>query len=313
MWRGSYKVADYAARAGWRRMQSEPAVGCGSNLIGRLALIAIIALVAGTLPCLADTHIYAGALGTNQNDQLYFSNGLVYDATRTGYGFPQILRTNGLNKGYYRGDVLTLAALAGTEPNGGPIPGHAAFGAWLAVQVVSVAGPPGGSFAFWEGDGESDLGVITFSVPTGTTNGTNYFIISENSGTPDSDPYGHIHAREFTTSLPGTYIVGLRLIDLSTNGTGGGPIHSPSDVLPVRFRAGMWIESFQTFTNRATVSFRSLQGITNALEATDAIESGAWARVAGPLKGSGSLQTLTETNAPVGHRYYRLRVLNNLP
>src|SRR6185436_11037972 len=202
------------------------------------------------LPSRADTHIYAGALGTNQNDKLYFSNGVLFDATQTRYSFPQILRTNGLNAGYYRGDVITFAALSGTIPNGGPIPGHAAFGSQLAVEVASVQGPAGGSFAFWEGDGESDLGVITFSVPVGTTNGSNHFVISENNGESGTDPYGHIHGREFTTSLPGTYIVGFRVIDISTNGVGGGAIQSPSDVLLVRFQAGLRIEGIQNLTNQ---------------------------------------------------------------
>src|SRR6185295_7256922 len=121
---------------------------------------------------------------------------------------------------------------------GGPVAGHAAFGLRLAVQVVSVQGPPGGSFAFWEGDGESDLGTITFSVPVGTTNGTNYLIISQNSGEPGADPYGHIHGREFTSSAQGIYTVGFRVIDASTNGLGSGPIQAPSDVLPVKFQAG---------------------------------------------------------------------------
>jgi len=278
----------------------------------KFALV-LLGLGAFLLPSRADTHIYAGTLGTNQNDKLYFSNGVLFDATQTSYSFPQILRTNGLNAGYYRGDVLTFAALAGTIPNGGPIPGHAAFGARLAVQVVSVQGPSGGSFAFWEGDGESDLGVITFSVPVGTTNGTNYLVISENNGVAGTDPYGHIHGREFTASAPGTYIVGFRVIDISTNGAGGGPIQSPSDVLPVRFQAGLRIETIQTFTNRVTVSFRSPTAISNVLEATSSVEIGPWLPVAGPLRGNNNLQSLTETNAPAGNRYYRLRILNNLP
>ncbi|HXI73822.1 MAG TPA: hypothetical protein VNN22_26055 [Verrucomicrobiae bacterium] len=278
----------------------------------RISVLAMLGLVA-LLPSRADIHLFAGALGTNQNDKLDFSNGLLYDATRSSNYFPQILRTNGMNKGYYRGDVLTFTALAATVPNGGPIPGHAAFGSWLAVQVVSVAGPPGGSFAFWEGDGENDLGAITFSVPAGTTNGTNYFIVSENAGVPGSDPYGHIHGREFTASSPGTYTVGFRVIDLSTNGDGGGPIQSPSDPLPVRFQAGLKIDSIQVFTNRVSAAFRSPTAISNALEATGSIESGLWLPVAGPVKGNGNLQFLTETNAPGGNRFYRLRVLNNLP
>ena len=260
----------------------------------------------------ADTHIYAGALGTNQNNKCYFSNGGLFDATASSVSLPQILRTNGLNAGYYRGDALTFSALAATPPNGGPIPGCAAFGARLAVQVVSVVGPPGGSFAFWEGDGESDLGTITFSVPVGITNGTNYVVISENSGGPGADPYGHIHGREFTTSAPGTYLVGFRVIDISTNGAGGGPIQSPSDLLLVRFQAGMHIESIQPLADQVTVSFRSPPGISNLVEFSSEI-LGPWRSAGAPLRGNNNLQTFTDTNAPVGSRFYRLRQLNNLP
>jgi hypothetical protein len=275
------------------------------------------ALLAGLMACAlhsrADTHIYEGALGTNQNDKCQFSNGALFDATLSSYSFPQVLRTNGLNAGNYRGDALTFSALAATPPNGGPIPGCAAFGAQLAVQVVNVAGPPGGSFGFWEGDGESDLGVMTFSAPVGTTNGTNFFVVSENNSEPGADPYGHIHGREFTTSAPGTYIVGFRVIDVSTNGAGGGPIQSVSDILRVRFQAGLKIDGIQTFTNRVTVSFRSPSGISNVLEATDLIGSSGWQTAAAPVKGNGNLQSFTDTNAPAGNRFYRIHQLNTLP
>jgi hypothetical protein len=276
-------------------------------------VLVLLGLGACSLPSRADTHIYAGALGTNQNDACYFSNGSQFDATLSGYALPQILRTNGLNAGYYRGDALTFSALAATPRNGGPIPGCAASGARLAVQVVSVDGPPGGSFAFWEGDGESDLGIITFSVPVGTTNGTNFLVISENRGEPGADPYGHIHGREFTASAPGIYIVGFRVIDLSTNGVGGGPIQSPSAILPVRFQAGLRVDSIQTFTNRVVVSFRSPPGISNLLEAADSVISGNWQPAAAPLRGNNSLQTFTDTNTPTEIRLYRIYQINNLP
>ena len=280
--------------------------------MSKTALVAL-GLSAFVLSASADTHIFAGALGTNQSDKLNFSNGALFDATLSSFLFPQTLRTNGLNAGHYRGDVVTFSALPATPINGGPIPGCAAFGSWLAVQVVSVDGPAGGSFAFWEGDGESSLGVITFSVPVGTTNGTNYFIISENNGEVGTDPYGHIHGRMFTTSAAGTYIVGFRLIDVSTNGVGGGSIQSPSNVLPVRFQAGLRIEGIQAVTNRVTVSFRSPPGISNVLEAAGSMSSQSWQFVAGPLRGNNNLQFLTETNAPLGNRFYRLRMLNNQP
>jgi hypothetical protein len=282
---------------------------------GRLVRFAVLLLVAGagvTLSCLADTHIFAGATSTNQGAKLSFSNGFVFDANHTNTYFPQILRTNGLNADHYRGDPLTFAALSATVTNGGDIPGHAAVGTRLAIQVVSVEGPPGGRFEFWEGDGESDLGAITFSVPVGTSGGTNQFVISENQGEPGADPYGHIHGREFTTSTAGTYLVGFRAVDLSTNGPGGGPIQLPSDVLPVLFQAGIHADGIQVFSNRVTVSFRSPTAISNVLEAAASPESG-WTQVSSPLRGNNAVQTLSETNAPSGNRFYRLRVLNNFP
>jgi hypothetical protein len=278
----------------------------------RFALV-LLGLGASMLPGRADTHIYAGALGTNQGDKCYFSNGGGFDASLSSYALPQVLRTNGLNAGYYRGDALTFSALPATSTNGGPVSGCASFGARLAVQVVSVDGPPGGSFAFWEGDGESDLGNITFSVPVGTTNGTEYLMVSENKGEPNADPYGHIHGREFTASLPGTYLVGFRVLDISTNGVGGGPIQSPSAVLPVRFQAGLRIESIQIVTNQVAVFFRSPPGISNLLEATAFAGSSNWVSAAAPLRGNNNLQRFTDTNAPNGSRFYRIRQLNNLP
>jgi hypothetical protein len=107
--------------------------------------------------------------------------------------------------------------------------------------------------------------------------------------------------------------VGFRVIDISTNGVGGTPLQSPSDVLLVRFQAGLWIEGMQTFTNRVTVSFRSPPGISNLLEATTYLTSSNWFPAAAPLRGNNNLQTFVDTNVPVDRRFYRLRQLNNLP
>ena len=286
------------------------------------ALLTLLGFAAMPMTLRADTHIYAGALGTNQNDKLYFSNGSAFDATQSSFLFPQILRTNGLNTGFYRGEVgqITFASLAATLDNGGPIPGAAALGAQLAVQVVSVSGPAGGSFQFWEGTGldgagvdGSDLGNITFSVPVGTTNGTNTLVISENGGGPGTDPYGHIHGREFTTSRPGIYLVGFRVIDISSNGTNGGPIQSPSDILPIRFQAGLRVENFQLFTNRATIFFRSPVGISNILETADSLAPTNWQTIGNGLRGNDALQSLSETNVSKPNRFYRLRQINNGP
>lgn len=64
------------------------------------------------------------------------------------------------------------------------------------------------------------------------------FPLSESDGSPESDPYGHIHGRRFTATKPGVYTAWFRAFDTSVNGANGGPIHAPSEALPIRFLAG---------------------------------------------------------------------------
>src|SRR5262249_51642414 len=146
--------------------------------------------------------------------------------------------------GYYQPGGLTIAVLAETPANAGPVPNAPAFGSWIFVRVVSVQGPPGGVFGYWETNATSP----TFSVPVGTTNGTNAYCVGQNDCSPGSDPYGHIHGRVFSATKPGLYTIGFQAFDNSTNGTGGGPIQSPSDVYYFRWQAGLNITSF-TVTN----------------------------------------------------------------
>jgi hypothetical protein len=271
-----------------------------------------VGVVVAPLRLTADTHIYAGAVGTNLNDALTFTVASLYD-TNSGFRLPMVLRTTGLNVGFYRGDTLTFTALSSTDLGTGQVLGRALLGSRLAVQVVSVEGPAGGAVQFWEGDGENPGNQITFQVPVGETRGTNAFIISENDGEPGSDPYGHIHGREFTTSTSGLYTVGFRLIDVSTNGLGGGPMHSPSAVLPMYFQAGPVIESIAATSGGVRVFFRSAPGVTNVLEASPVPQGGAWTSVSSGLRGNSTLQSIVDSNPTSATRFYRLQLLNTPP
>ena len=275
-------------------------------------LAGFVVVVAGLIPARADTHIFAGAAGTNSGDALVFTVASLFD-TRSGYKLPMVLRTNGNNAGYHRGDTLTFTALSATDLGTGQVLGRALLGSRLAVQVVEVSGPAGGAIGFWEGDGENPGNQITFSAPVGTTGGTSSFVISENDGAPGSDPYGHIHGREFTATTAGLYTVGFRLIDVSTNGPGGGPLHSPSSVLSMYFQAGPTIETIQAATNGMRVFFRSAPGVTNVLEASDGAAAAVWRPVSGGLRGNSALQSLTDTDPAPEVRLYRLRLLNIPP
>ena len=276
------------------------------------ALWSFVCLVVHPARIAADTHIYAGAVGTNLNDALAFTVASLFD-TNSGYSLPMVLRTTGFNSGYYRGDSLTFTALSATDLGTGQVLGRALLGSRLAVQLVSVTGPAAGAVQFWEGDEENPGNQITFSVPVGEIRGTNAFIISENDGTPGSDPYGHIHGREFTTSTAGLYTVGFRLIDVSTNGIGGGPMHSPSAVLPIYFQAGPVIESIVRAPNGIRVQFRSAPGVTNVLEASPTPVGGEWTAVTAGLRGNSTLQSLVDLNPSPAIRFYRLQLLNTPP
>jgi hypothetical protein len=280
---------------------------------GHLGVALAVAICLGiSLGSRADTHIYAGASGTNQNDRLAFTVASLFD-TNSGFKFPMVLRTNGLNAGYYRGDVLTFTALPATDLGTGQLLGRALLGSRLAVQLVAAQGPPGGEVGFWEGDGENPGNQVTFSVPVGTTDGNQSFVISESDGAPGADPYGHIHGRAFTTTLPGLYTVGFQLIDTSTNGVNGGPLHSPSPVLWIYFQAGPAIDSLGSTESGIRVWFRSAPGVSNVLEAAAAPTSAKWVQVAGPLRGNSALQSLSDPEEVSGARFYRLRLLNIPP
>lgn len=269
-------------------------------------------LVATAMIAHADTHLFAGATGLTPGSPLLFTTASSFEAA-SGWYLPMVLRIAGLNAGFYRGDVLTFTALAAADQGTGQLEGRALFGSRLAVQVVSVDGPSGGEVQFWEGDGENPGNQITFRVPAGARDATASFVISENNGAPGADPYGHIHGRAFTTNLPGRYLVGFRLIDVSTNGPGGGPLHAPSAVLVLGLQAGPTVDSLEPSTAGALVKFRSAPGVSNVLESASALAPADWAPVAGPMRGNSTLQSLRDTNAWSGPRFYRLKLLNTPP
>lgn len=181
-------------------------------------------------------HLNSGATGKNQGDALIFVNGADFAAS-SGYAKELTLGSSG----YYEGSITLTAvhSLDGTDANGIPYvanPNGAALGSFIQYEIVSVAGPAGGSFQFWE----EGAAVPTFSYASGYAAGGNPNLIAlsnvdSGAGTVGGDPFGHLHGRRFSTSTAGDYTVGFRLVDTSVNGAGGGPIHSPSDVLSIQF------------------------------------------------------------------------------
>jgi len=251
-------------------------------------------------------HVNAGATNITQDAQLYFPNGSIYN-TNAGYDVYLSFTNSGAFANLYQGAGVTFTALASTPDNGGPAFGHAADGAFLQLQFVSMSGPPGGVFGVWmqdEADPSSNYSL--FTLPVRTSNGTNLLALSESDGSPGSDPYGHIHGRTFTATKPGLYTLGCRILDTSTNGLGGGPIHTPSALYYFYFQAGPTISSWAMNSNSFGVTFGTAVGKTYYVESTPNLAAANWTTFAGPFTGNNYLQTAA-TNSAAPSLFFRLR------
>ena len=200
----------------------------------RLLVLGLL-LLAGRTALAQHGHLNAGAVGTSQGDALRFANGAIF-AESSGYVKQLTPATTGARVGYYAGSI-TLTALPGTLANGGPAVGAPALGSFIQYGIVSVTGPAGGQFAFWE----SGATTPTISYAAGYSTSTPTLIglsdASIGAGTAGADPFGHLHGRNFTATVPGEYVVGFKLFDTSVNGAAGGAIHASSEVLNVQFAA----------------------------------------------------------------------------
>jgi len=246
-------------------------------------------------------HLEIGAVGTAQNDPLLFANADIFDTT-TNYVKTLTYTNGGPYAGYYQGNI-TLTGLAATEAHAGPEDFAAALGTQIHAQLVAVAGPAGGAFAFWESGATSP----TISLASDAT-GTNTFRISENNGAPGSDPYGHIHGRRFTATKPGIYTVSFRAFDFSANGIGGGPIHTPSSVVQIYFQAGVNLKSIQPNANNTEITFSAPLGKSWMLEASEGVTTNAvWTTLNAPVTGDDYFHTFTDETPRTGNRFYRMR------
>lgn len=203
---------------------------------GRLALVgaAVLGMAAGSRA--QHGHLNAGATGTSQGDPLMFANGHLF-AAESGYVKDLPLADTGRFAGFHEGNI-TFTVLPTTVDNGGPVPNAPASGSFIMAGIQSVSGPEGGRFGFWEAG--STVPTFEFGVGYDVAIPTGLWALSDASlgaGAPGADPYGHLHGRRFTATLPGLYEVSFRVFDLSGNGAGGGPIHTPSDVITLAFSA----------------------------------------------------------------------------
>lgn len=216
----------------------------------------------------------------------------------TGYVRTMTRATTGRLAGFWAVDhPFTVAGAAPPPEEGAP-----ALGSWIHMGMVSLSGPAGGEVGYWEVGATAP----TIRLRVGER-GTNLWRISENNGAPGSDPYGHIHGRNFTATKPGLYIIGFQFVDLSTNGVGGGPLHVPSDIIPVAFQAGITLSEPMKQTNEFRARVGTQLGRAHTLEyATNLAANATWT-IGDSVSGDDHFQVLIDDNPKGEMRFYRVR------
>jgi len=266
----------------------------------------------------AHDHMPAGATSNSPGAMLQYVPEAADYTTNSGFVFSLAAgTTNDPYLGfYYTGDQV-FTALADTANNGGPEPGAAALGTYVQVKLLSVQGPAGASFGFWEtATNGVDSTNLTWSVPVPYTNGTNLIYVSESDGSPGSDPYGHIHGRIYSVTEPGLYVATWQFVDTSTNGPGGGPVDQPSAPFSTYYQADLTIAGITAGTNAVNITFAapsnqpddlSTPPSNYTLEGAPALGIGtSWAPVGDVIVGDDTLHTVTvpSTNSAA---FFRLR------
>ena len=166
-----------------------------------------------------------------------------------------------------------------------------AEGADPYVELISVEGPPGGQFAFWE---------VGATSPTWARS-------SGWSASPEDTPsfpvvyFGepHTHGRAFTMDLPGQYSVSFRVVDWNAR-------FSESREYTISFQAQQPPALKIAISGDSIVlSFTSRHGFAYDLQQCLDLSSNAWETI-DFRAGNGGLQSLGFSRSGLGRGFYRL-------
>jgi hypothetical protein len=245
-------------------------------------------------------HLRTAAYGIGQGAQLHFYNGADF-ATTSRYVKTLVFTNSGRYSNYFQGNI-TLTVQAATANYGGPEPDAPALGSYIRARILSVNGPVGGAFGFWEA-GATHPTISLFSGETGT----NSFHVTQTDGSPGADPFGHIHGRRFTATKPGLYTVSFQTFDASTNGLSGGPIHAPSEIIGIYFQAGVNLQFIEPDEDHTHVHFAAPAGFSWQVEASNTLAPQAhWTPVGNSVRGDDYLHEVLDPQPVQGSRFYRL-------
>lgn len=163
-------------------------------------------------------------------------------------------------------------------------------GADPRVEIVSVAGPAGGFFAFWEAGATSP----TWSRPAGWSgNGQVFPVVLGDDN--------HVHGRAFTMDRPGTYTVTFRVVDAA--GAFG-----PSGNKTIAFHALQPPQlSIKAQGADMVLSFSSRNMLNYDLQVCTDLALGVWTNVfIQAIEGDGGRKEMTVPRAGRARAFYRL-------
>jgi hypothetical protein len=275
------------------------------------------ALILGDFALPAHEHLAAGATGTTNGATLVFQNAADFGG-EAGFVFNLAEGTaDGAYLGYFYTDDVVFEALAATPDYGGPEPGAAALGTYIQLKLLSVEGPSGASFGFWETSQDGvDSTNQAWSVTVPYRNGSNLIPVSESDGSPGSDPYGHLHGRVYSFTKPGLYKVGWQFVDTSTNGPNGGPVDLPSAPFYLYYQAGLTIGTIEAVTNGVNVTFAAPSNIPDSgvgpateytLQSSPSLGANSvWQPVGAAVVGDDHLHTITVPTV-IPAQFFRLQ------
>jgi hypothetical protein len=218
-------------------------------------------------------------------------------------------------------DAFSFTALSDVVDLGGqPIdPGHAHTGAYLEMEIVSISGPSGAHFGFWESEWSAGHDTPSVSFATNHPTGNFRFILSEGIDHPLSDPFGHIHERSWTADKPGDYDISFRVVDTSTNRPGGAPWHTPSKIYILRFRAGPSFQPTGQFVvgTGFVLTWPSLMGIWDddeppqtgvvfTIQRSTTLQADDWQTLGTVTGTTAATATFTDPAPPAAKAFYRL-------
>jgi len=281
----------------------------------RAVLMVLSGLMLWTLPVAAQhSHLYVGAVSPNPGEPLWFENAYAWDTNSWGgyTKYPACIYMEANEPVLYPGlyqSAISFVSDPATIYTGGPSPYAASLGTYIQLKFISLEGPKGGELSIWSEIEDPEHPSLMFTVPVGTTNGTQMFNLSEGDPSdPSADPYGHIHGRRFTLNKPGLYTVGLQLVDTSSNGPDGGPVQSASTNSYFYLQAGLCIDNVFRTNNVTVVRFGLTGFIDYYFEASPTVDGTNWTTIyKEPGAPHSDLHWLTDTNATNATRFYRIR------